>query len=68
MDKLTKIRKEMGYNNSQMANLLGISKAYYWQIEHKQRNLSYKMAFKIGKILKMKPDELFYDEFEKDLA
>lgn len=68
MDKLTKIRKEMGYNNSQMANLLGISKAYYWQIEHKQRNLSYKMAFKIGKILNMKPDELFYDEFEKDLA
>ena len=68
MEKLRQKRLEFGYNNSCMATFLDISKAYYWQLENKQRNLSYKMAVKISNVFKMKPDELFYEEYEKDIA
>ena len=68
MEKLAVKRKELGFTNADMARALGISKVYYWQIEHKQRNLSYKMAFKIANILKTKPDQLFYEEFQEDLS
>ena len=50
-----------------MANLLNISKTYYWQLEHDQRRLSYEMALKIAKIFDKKPDDIFYQEyFEKN--
>ena len=42
-----------------------ISKAYYWQIEHKNRRLSYEMAKEIAKIFNLKPDDIFYDEYGK---
>ena len=50
-----------------MANLLNISKTYYWQLEHDKRRLSYEMALKIAKIFDKKPDDIFYQEyFEKN--
>lgn len=65
MKKLKKLRKKFGYSCSEMANFLGISKPFYWQIENKKRNLSYKMALNISKIFNLKPDDLFYDEYKK---
>ena len=64
--KLYDLRIKLGYSRTDMGKLLDISKVYYWQIENKQRNLSYRMAFQIAEILGSKPDELFYDEFKKD--
>lgn len=64
MEKLKKIRKEKGISCIQMAELVGLSNSYYWQIENNKRNLSYIMAIKISKILGLKPDDIFYEEFE----
>lgn len=41
---------------------LGISPAYYSQIENKRRRLYYFLAVKMADIFKMTPDELFYDD------
>jgi putative transcriptional regulator len=46
-----------------MAKMLGISKPYYWQIENKKRRLYYSLAKKIASIFKLKPDDIFYEEF-----
>ena len=64
MEKVKKNRKKHGYSYSKMAELLGISKPYYWQLENGKRNLSYSMAFKIAKLFKLKPDDLFYEEYK----
>ena len=63
MDFLIKLRKKKKITGSDMARILGISKVFYWQIEHGQRRLSYEMALRIAYIFDMKPDELFYDYF-----
>ncbi len=63
MEKLSLLRKKHNYSFYDMANMLGISKTFYWQIENKQRRLSYEMAKKISSIFSMKPDDIFYDYF-----
>ena len=60
--KLQELRIQNGYNYKKMADKLHISKCYYWQIENRKRNLTYKMAFQIAKILKTKPDKIFLEE------
>ena len=64
MEKLKKIRLKNKFTNQFMADILGISKPYYWQLEHDQKRLTYEMAIKIANIFHLKPDELFYDEFK----
>ena len=67
LKKLTKL-EELRINNNlthkQMADILKISKAYYWQIENGNRNLYYKLAIKIASIFNLKPDDLFYDDLK----
>ena len=60
-EKLEAERIKYGYTYFQMAEMLGISKSYYWQIEHRNRNLYYDMAVKIAKIFNKKPDDLFFE-------
>lgn len=64
MEKLRKLRLKNKFTCEYMANKLKISKPFYWQIENNKRNLSYEMAYKIAKIFKVRPDELFYNEFK----
>lgn len=64
MEILKTLRLKEHYTHQDMANILGISKAFYWQIENKKRTLSYKMAVKIASVFKKKPDEIFLDEFK----
>lgn len=66
MNKLKEYRKKKNYTFQQMANLLNISKTYYWQLENKKRRLKYDMAIKIAAIFNLKPDTLFYDDFLKN--
>ena len=54
------------YTNKIMAEKLGISKAFYCQIENGSRRLSYEMAVKIANIFNIKPDSLFYDDHIKE--
>lgn len=61
---LKELRIKESYTHQDMANFLGISKAFYWQIENRQRTLTYKMAKKISDILHRMPDEIFYKEFK----
>lgn len=67
MDKnyLQTLRQEKGLSYDDMAKTLKISKSYYWQLEHKNRRLSYEMACNIAKIFNLKPDEIFYEEYKK---
>lgn len=58
--KNERIRHNMTYND--IAKIVGISPAYYSQIENKSRRLYYFMAIKIAKVFNMTPDELFYDD------
>ena len=50
MRELKRRRLEGKYTCKHMAELLGISKPYYWQIENGKRRLSYAMAIKISNI------------------
>lgn len=59
---LKSLRIKHGYTYQDMADILQICKAYYWQIEHKNRRLSYDMAKKIAQIFGLRPDDIFYDE------
>ncbi len=63
IDELEKLRLKYNYSYQQMADMLKISKSYYWQIEHNNRRLYYDLAIKIAKIFHKKPDEIFYDFF-----
>ena len=61
--KLRENRLKNNYTYLDIANILNISKPFYWQIENGKRRLTYKKKKKIAKIFNMKPDQLFYDEF-----
>lgn len=63
--KLEELRVKNNYTYLDMAKLLGISKAYYWQIENGNRNLYYHLAKKIASIFGLKPDDIFYEEEHK---
>jgi len=63
--KLKQLRHKKGYTTKMMSEMLGISKAFYCQLENNKRTLSYKMAIRIATIFKMKPDALFYDDFKE---
>lgn len=63
MSHLKELREKKGFSYEDMAKKLGISKAYYWQIEHKNRRLYYEMAKEIADIFGLKPDDIFYDEY-----
>lgn len=57
--KLKEIRYQKKYTTQIMADKLGISKAFYCQIENGVRRLSYDMAVRISKVFNLSPDELF---------
>lgn len=63
--KLKQARHKKGYTTREMSEMLGISKAFYCQLENNKRTLSYKMAIKIAEIFKVRPDTLFYEDFKE---
>lgn len=64
--KLRSFRVEKGMSVEKMGRKLGISRAFYWQIEKGTRRLSYDMAVKIAQIFNIKPDYLFYNDHIKN--
>ena len=65
LDKLKELRMKVGFSDSDMAKMLGISKTFYWQIENGKRKLKYSMAIRITEIFGLKPDDLFYEDLKK---
>ncbi|MCM1371042.1 MAG: helix-turn-helix domain-containing protein [Clostridium sp.] len=65
MEQLKKLRIGKKYSYQDMANFLGVSRSYYWQIENEKRRLTYKNAILISKIFSLKPDDVFYKDFCK---
>ncbi len=64
LTKLETLRKTHNLTHKDMAEKLGMSKAYYWQIENCNRNLYYKVAVKIAKEFNLKPDDIFFDDLK----
>lgn len=59
---LKELRRKKRLSYDDMAKILGISKSYYWQIEHRNRRLYYDMAKKIADIFDLKPDDIFFKD------
>ena len=62
MNKLKELRNLHNLTIKQIADIIGISPTYYWQIENGKRNLYYNMAIKIADIFSLKPDDIFYQK------
>ena len=60
--KLKEIRYRNHYTAREVSEKVGISKAFYCQIENRKRRLSYELAIKIAKVFNVKPDYFFYDD------
>lgn len=64
MGYLKELRIRRGYTTKYMADILEISKPFYWQLENMNRRLSYDMAIKIALIFNKRPDEIFYKDYK----
>ncbi len=65
MHKLKQLRQKNKYSYQYVADILNISKTYYWQIENNKRRLTYELAIRISDIFNLKPDDIFYNDFKK---
>lgn len=63
MKHLKELRIKNKISYQEMANLLNISKTYYWQLENNKRRLFYSQAIAISNIFHLKPDDIFYHDF-----
>lgn len=63
---LARLREVNRYSLKVLASKVGISKQYLWDIEDGRKILSYKMAYKLSKILEVKPDEIFLEDHKKE--
>lgn len=60
-EKLYQERTKKCLSYKDIADKVGISSSYYWQLENKQRRLFYDLAVKIASVFQLKPDDLFYE-------
>lgn len=65
-NKLKQLRLKNNYSQQHMADLLNMSKVFYYHIESGKRRLSYHNAIRIAQIFNLKPDELFYEDAIKN--
>ena len=63
MKKLKELRIKNNLTVIEISKLIGISPTYYWQIENKKRRMYYELAKKIAQVSKLKPDDIFYEEY-----
>lgn len=60
--KLKEIRYKKHMTAKEVAEQVGISKAFYCQLENQKRRLLYETAIKIANVFGVKPDYLFYED------
>lgn len=61
-NKLKEIRYKNNMTLQYVANKVGISKAFYCQLENGKRRMLYETAIKIAAVFNVKPDYLFYND------
>lgn len=54
------------YNYGILADIIGCSRVFMWQIINGKRRLTYEMAIKISTIFNMTPDDIFYSECKEN--
>lgn len=64
---LKELRIKNNLTSEMMAKKLNISKAFYSQIENNKRKLYYDMAIRIAAIFNLKPDDVFYEDYEQNI-
>lgn len=57
--RLKEIREDKEKTHQEVADEIGVSKPYYWQIENGKRGLSYELAVKIAGVFGKNPDDIF---------
>lgn len=57
--ELKEERERSGKTLQEVADIIGVSKPYYWQVENGKRGLSYELAVKISNVFGKTPDEIF---------
>ena len=62
---LEKIRKSKKISQVDIAKKLGVSTQYVWYLEDGRKCLSYRQAYKIGKIVGEKPDDIFLEDAKR---
>lgn len=62
---LEKIRKSKKISQVDIAKKLGVSTQYVWYLEDGRKGLSYRQAYKIGKIVGEKPDDIFLEDAKR---
>jgi Predicted transcriptional regulators len=60
--KLKLLREKTGKTYEEVADIVGITKPYYWQVENGKRGLSYELAVKIAAAFGLTPDDIFLPE------
>ncbi|MCI8671351.1 MAG: helix-turn-helix transcriptional regulator [Bacilli bacterium] len=63
--KLQNLRKENNMSYETVAKSVGICKAYYWQIENGNRRLYYDLALRIARVFDKRPDDIFFEYYNK---
>lgn len=66
-NKLKQMRHKSNMTLQEVANKVGISKAFYCQLENGKRRMLYETAIKIAKVFNVKPDYIFYEETTKNI-
>lgn len=61
-ENLKRIRETERKTYQEVADAIGVSKPYYWQIENGKRRLSYELAVRIAAVFNKKPDDIFLPE------
>lgn len=61
-NKLKDVRYKNHLTLKEVSERVGISKAFYCQLENGKRRMLYETAVKIASVFNVKPDYLFYDD------
>lgn len=64
METLKTYRTKEKLTFQAIADLIGVSKTYYWQIENNERRLTYDLASKIADVFHVRPDSIFYEDLK----
>ncbi len=64
--KMIQVRKSYNMSRKDLADKLGVSQVYIWQIECCKRRLSYTFACKISEVFNTTPDFLFYEDYKNE--
>ncbi|MGE7901995.1 helix-turn-helix domain-containing protein [Bacillus paramycoides] len=61
LEKLKEIRVVNKMSLQNVADSIGVSKPYYWQIENGKRRLTYDLAVRISGVFNLTPDDIFLE-------